>query len=290
MNLISVHRLSEYDFFTEGPRSYNHPMKSSGIRILFTIILTILSVSPIFAQRADPDDPANIALGRELLGKVIAARGGSAYSGIRTVTATGQYTPFDRGMSQVPIPFLDIIVYPDRERVEFGKGKKKDRRIQVNVGAGGWLYDGENEVLKDQSAEQLKSYADGLEYDIDRILRGEVANASVRFFGREELRPGERADVVLIEPSPTRSAYLWLDRKDHLPIKLIYEKSSGGTLTRHEVRFFQYVRYDGVLFPNIVDFLRDGVQESRVNYQSIRLNQPVNDDIFAKPVNVKAIK
>lgn len=256
------------------------------------LIAAALAIAPgAMAQRADPDDPANLALGRELLKKVVAARGGSRYSGIQTITATGQYTPFDKGVSQIPIQFLDIIVYPDRERVEFGKGKKKDRRIQVNVGESGWVYDGDNEVLKDQTTEQLRNYAEGQEYDLDRILRGwEAGSASIRFYGREELRPGERADVVLVEPSADRSIYIWLDRKDNLPIKLIFEKSAGGALVRQEVRFFQYVAYDGALFPNIVDYFRDGIQESRVNYQSIKLNQTVNDEIFVKPASVKAIK
>ncbi len=278
---------------TSAINRYNHETMRNFIYRTFLIMAMALIASPaVEAQRADPEDPANVTLGKELLKKVIAARGGSKYSGIKTITATGQYTPFNKGMSQIPVQFLDIIVYPDHERVEFGKGKKKDRRIQVNVGDTGWLYDGDNEVLKDQSSEQIKNYAEGQEYDLDRILRGEGESASVaiRFYGKEELKPGERADVVLIEPAPTRSIYLWLDRKDHLPIKLIFEKTSGGALVRQEVRFFQYVTYDGVLFPNIVDFYRDGVQESRVNYQSIKLDLVVGNEIFSKPVSVKGIK
>jgi hypothetical protein len=45
-----------------------------------------------------------------------------------------------------------------------------------------------------------------------------------------------------------------------------------------------------VKFPNIVDYYRDGFQETRVNYQSVKLDAPINDEIFVKPASVKAIK
>ena len=54
-----------------------------------------------------------------------------------------------RGVSTFPTAFEDTMVYPDKERVEFGGGKKKNRRIQVNVGDTGWIYSGDNETLKE---------------------------------------------------------------------------------------------------------------------------------------------
>lgn len=260
--------------------------------LFFITLLGLTCATGGMAQKADPADPGNARLGEELIKKVIDARGGARYLAVKTLTATGQFTPFDKGSSQVPTPFSDTIVYPDKERVEFGKGKKKDRRIQINVGKTGWLYDGEAETLKDQTDKQIQAHLDGLEYDIDRLLRGgwREPGVSVRFAGREEIRPGERADVVAIQLKPENIIYLWLDRNTQLPMSLIYEKIGDAGLTKHEVRFFQYINYDGVKFPNIVDFYRDGVQESRVNYQSIKIDAPVSDEIFAKPASVKAVK
>lgn len=244
------------------------------------------------AQKADPKDPKNAELGKQLLKQVIDARGGARYLSFKTLEAQGQFTPFDKGTSANPAPFTDWIVYPDKERVDFGKGKKKNRRIQVNVSKTGWVYDGDAETLKDQTDRQIQTYLDNLDFDIDRILRGgwQAPGVEVRFAGREELRPGERADVVSIQFNPDKTAYLWLDRNTHLPIALIYEKFGEGRLIKHEVRFFQYVPYDGVKFPNIVDYYRDGLQENRVNYQSVRLDVQISDDTFAKPASVKAIK
>jgi hypothetical protein len=257
---------------------------------LAMMLLALAGTAP--AQKADPDDPRNVERGAELIRAAIEARGGARYLAFKTLAATGQYTPFDKGISTIPVPFEDYIAYPDKERVEFGRGKKKDRRIQVNVGASGWVYDGDAQVLKDQDEKQTREFLENLEYDLDRLLRGgwREPGVEVRFYGREETRPGERADVVAIQLKPDRVVYLRLDSHTRLPLSLSYERAAEKGISRQELRFFQYVAYDGVKFPNIVDFYRDGVQMSRVNYQSLRLDAPVDESLFAKPASAKAIK
>jgi hypothetical protein len=258
------------------------------------IVLALIAVAAgqAQAQKADPHDPQNAARGAELIRAAIEARGGARYLEFKTLMATGQYTPYDKGVSTIPVPFIDYLVYPDKERTEFGRGKKKDRRIQVNVGSGGWVYDGEAQTLKDQNEKQTREFLENLEYDIDHLLRGgwQGPGVEVRFAGREETRPGERADVVEIRLKQDRAVFLWLDGHTHLPLSLSYERMDEQGLSKQEVRFFQYVSYDGVKFPNIVDFYRDGVQMSRVNYQSVQINVPVAESLFAKPASVKAIK
>jgi len=261
------------------------------VSIWLSLILLAILVAPASAQKADPDDPKNAERGAELIRAAIGARGGARYLEFKTLTATGQYTPFDKGMSTIPAPFIDYIVYPDKERTEFGK-KKKDRRIQVNVGATGWIYDGEVQTLKDQNEKQGREFLENLEYDLDRLLRGgwKEPGVKARFAGREETRPGERADVVAIQFKQDRTVYLWLDGHTHLPMGLIYERPDEQGVSKNEVRFAQYVTYDGVKFPNIVDFYRGGVQVSRINYENIQLNAPIPEALFAKPASVKAIK
>lgn len=260
-------------------------------KLLAVILIAAFSISAS-AQRADPKDPKNAELGAQLIKQVIETRGGARYLNFKTLLATGQFTPFDQGNSTVPVVFTYWHIPFTKERVDFGKGRKKNRRIQVNVGQTGWLYDGDAETLKDQTDQQIKTHLEDGQFDIDRILRvgWKEEGVSVRFAGREELRPGERADVVLIQLKPDVPAYLWLDRNTHLPLSLIYERSEAGGLVKNEYRFFQWVAYDGVKFPNIVDFYRDGIQQNRVNYSSVLLDTPITDDIFAKPVSVKAIK
>jgi hypothetical protein len=258
---------------------------------LITVVLLTLMTSAD-AQKADPKDPNNVRRGQELIQQAIEARGGLRYLTFRSVMSSGQYTPYDKGNSQIPVQFLDIIIYPDKERVEFGKGKKKNKRIQVNVGKTGWIYDGDAETIKDQTDKQVQSHIEGLEFDLDRLLRAgwKEEGVEVGFAGREETRPGERADVVAIELQTDRKVHLLLDQRTHLPLSLVYEKSGDDGLVKHEVRFNQYVPYDGALFPNIIDFYRNGIQESRVNYQSVKLDPKLEDDLFSKPASVKEIK
>jgi hypothetical protein len=244
------------------------------------------------AQRANPNDPKNIERGAELIKQAVQARGGERFLSFTNIMSSGIYTPFAQGLSQSPIQFVDWIVYPDKERTEFGKGKKKNRRIQVNVGKTGWVYDGDAETLKDQTDKQVEEHLEGLEVDIDRLLRAAAKGAGVEvgYAGREETRPGDRADVVAIRLKSDRTAYLLIDPRTYLPMSLSYEKTEDGQLIKQEVRFNQYVDYDGVKFPNIVDFYRDSVQTGRLNVQSIKLNTQTRDELFAKPASVKEVK
>ena len=261
-----------------------------GIRVGTLVWCMVIAGSLIFAQVPVEKDP--LEEGARLIKLAIEARGGDRYLGIKNLAAAGQYTPFDGGASTVPTPFLDTIVFPDRERTEFGKGKKKDRRIQVNDGDRGWIYDGDAQTLKDQNANQVRDFREGLQYDIDQILRGgwKAPGVRTRFAGREETRPGERAEIVEVQLTPERKVFISLDRSTHLPLAVVYERASDRGMSRNETRFAQYIPYDGVKFPNIVDFYRDGVQTSRINYQDIKLNGPVPEDTFAKPESAKAIK
>ena len=120
------------------------------VRIWLCLLFLGLLSAASSAQQPAPSDAENAEQqGAKLIRAAIEARGGDRYINIKSLFATGQYTPFRDGISTTPVAFEDTFVYPDKERVEFGRGKKKDRRIQVNVGGSGWVYDGDAETLKD---------------------------------------------------------------------------------------------------------------------------------------------
>jgi hypothetical protein len=261
--------------------------------IISVLILALYAVKAgqAFAQKPEPPDQKNLEKGRQLIQTVIEARGGARYLEFKTLIGSGQYTLFEKGISGVPFPFLDYIIYPDRERTDIGK-KKKDRNIRVNTGKTGWVYDGQGETLKELDEKQGSTFLEEMEYDIDHLLRGGWKQPGVKawFYGREETRPGERADVVAVELKKDQLVLLVIDPASHLPLKLVYEKPDEKGVSRNEVRFFQYVPYDGVKFPNIVDFYRDGVQISRVNYSNVQTNAQISENLFVKPASAKAIK
>ena len=131
-----------------------------------TVLCLFAALAVLGGSAQDVNDVG--AQGVKLIEEAVKARGGERYLSFKTLVAEGQYTPFDKGSSLIPAPFLDMIVYPDKERVEFGKGKKKDRRIQANFGPSGWVYDGDTETLKDQSEAQRRDFVDGIDVDLDR--------------------------------------------------------------------------------------------------------------------------
>lgn len=255
-------------------------------------ILMLLCALPVLAQTTATNDHDPVKHASVILEAAVKAKGGNRFLSYKTLMSTGQYTPYDKGLSIIPTPFIDIVVYPDSERVEFGRGKKKDRRILVNVGKTGWKYDGEAETLKDQTEKEITTHIDGVEFDIERILKGswKVSGASAKFTGLTELMPGERADTIKVTLASNRTTLILFDRHTHLPLSMTYEQAGDAGLDKWEVKFSQYIDYDGVQFPNIVDYYINGVQISRVNYQSIKLDPKVDLSVFKKPENAKSVK
>jgi hypothetical protein len=119
----------------------------SVIFLLCAIALGLSSVS--FAQEQDENGHAKA---EALIRAAIKARGGDTYVNVRSVISRGQHTPFLKGVSGDPSSFVDYIAYPDRERTEFGKGDRK--YIQTNSLNSGWIYDGAQKMIRDQTEEQ----------------------------------------------------------------------------------------------------------------------------------------
>src|SRR5262245_34501032 len=95
----------------------NISVKPSSIFRLAGIGCSVLLLAiTALAQRADPNDPKNVERGAELIKQAVQARGGERFLSFTSIMSTGQYTPFDKGMSQVPTQFIDWIIYPDKER------------------------------------------------------------------------------------------------------------------------------------------------------------------------------
>ncbi|HEV7396875.1 MAG TPA: hypothetical protein VGN86_10230, partial [Pyrinomonadaceae bacterium] len=80
-----------------------------------------LAASVISAQTTTPGTPqfSSDEKSDQIVKRAIEVLGGANYLKVRTITGRGFFTPFQDGMSQVPVKFLDYIVFPDKERSEF---------------------------------------------------------------------------------------------------------------------------------------------------------------------------
>ncbi|MFN2453491.1 MAG: hypothetical protein ABR577_04660 [Pyrinomonadaceae bacterium] len=227
-----------------------------------------------------------------ILQRAVEVLGGSSYTGVRSSIGRGYFTQFKDGVSGNPSAFVDYVVYPDRERTEFGSGR--GRTIQTNVGDKGWLYDGATRVLKDITPEQAADFRLAMRTNVDNLLRGvwrKEDGAKLSYVGRREAGIAKRNEAVSLTYADGFVVEFEFGAKDGLPAKVHYtRKDSEGKEAAEEDRLAQFIATGGVLTPFIVDHFRAGLQTSRINYQSIDFNAPIPADLFSKPINLKTLK
>jgi hypothetical protein len=237
----------------------------------------------------DPKAEAIVAHAIEVLG-------GSTYLNVKTVVGRGFYTAFQDGMSQLPARFLDYLSYPDRERTEFTSNGI--RVIQTNSGETGWVYDGATKTLSDMKSGQIEDFKRSMRTSVENLLHGwwKKEGANLSYIGRREAGLARRNETVRL----TYPDGFWIEyefaAKEGLPAKVIYKRarkkadSDETEELTEEDRLAKLITIGGVTAPWVIDHFINGVQISRINFESIEYNQPVPDSLFVKPVNVKSLK
>ena len=263
------------------------------------IMLTLLATSPALPQSSSSSGgasqpqqpPVTDEKAEQILKRAIEAMGGSNYLNVRSVVGQGLFTPFKEKQSGLPLKFVDYIVYPDRERTEFrGQGV---RIIQTNAGDTGWVYDGAAKTLKDVTPRQVEDFRLLLKVTFDNLLRGawRKEGAKLSYVGRREAGLGQRNEAVRLIYPDGLSIDFEFSARAGLPAKVIYKrKNQQGEEIIEEDHLAQHITVDGIIAPFIIDHFRGGEQSSRINYESIEFNRPVDENLFARPANAKAIK
>ncbi|MBV8858302.1 MAG: hypothetical protein JOZ02_15325 [Acidobacteria bacterium] len=221
--------------------------------------------------------------------RAVEVMGGPSFLGVRTVVSKGYFTEFRDGVSGIPDTFRDYLVLPDRDRTEF----KGSHFIQTFAGDTGWAFDGKKRMLNDLTPEQLAGIRTTIRTSIDNILRGwwRAEGASLAYVGRREAGLARRNEVVRLTYPDGFEAEFEFDAREGLPAKVVYKKEGAdGERVEEEDRYAQFLNIQGARFPFVIDHYRAGVQSSRVNYDTVEVNQPVPDSLFAKPADVKSIK
>lgn len=264
----------------------------------FWLALLTVSVSTVGAQETPlpkkPDDSA--AKAEAIINRAIEVMGGSNYLNVNTAVGRGFFTTFVEGLSQIPSRFLDYLAYPDRERTEFtGDGI---RIVQSNSGETGWVYDGAVKTLKDMKAPQIEDFKRSMRTSVENLLHGwwKKEGALLSYAGRREAGLARRNETVKL----TYPDGFWIEyefaAKEGLPAKVIYKRnrkkadSDETEEITEEDRLAKPITVSGVTAPWVVDHFINGVQTSRINFESIEYNRPFPDSLFAKPANVKSVK
>jgi len=273
----------------------NHSASRRSVVSLFILVLFCGSG----AAQQDPapkPSPENTAKAEAILNRAIEVLGGSAYLNVSTVIGRGFYTNFHEGVSQVPSRFVDYISYPDRERTEFTSSGI--RTIQTNSGEIGWLYDGANKALSDMKSSQIEDFKKAMRTSVENLLRGwwKKENATLSYVGRREAGVGRRNETVRL----TYPNGFWIEyefaAKEGLPAKVIYKTTRKKPDTdedeevTEEDRLAKPITIGQITAPWVIDHYTNGIQTSRVGYESVEYNTPLADSLFVKPANIKSLK
>lgn len=227
----------------------------------------------------------------QVIAKAVAALGGARYLNVTSVTSNGNFTAYLEGQAGPFYSFADYILYPDSERTEFKKSGV--RNVQANTGTTGWTFAGDVKVIKEMNADQVRDFQwYVLRTSFENLLRGgwKKEGATVKHVGRREAGLGRRNEALrLLYPDGFLVEFEFAP--DGLPAKVSYtKKDPEGVEGKEEDRLAQWVDFDGIKAPMIVDHYREKVQTSRVNYVAIVFNKPMAASFFARPASSKDIK
>ncbi|MDQ6786442.1 MAG: energy transducer TonB [Acidobacteriota bacterium] len=217
--------------------------------------------------------------------------GGEKYLQAKSQIGRGKYSILRDGAIISFQTFVDVMVFPDKERTEFKTGGAKT--VQTNTSDTGWIFDGAAQVINVQNKEQIENYRRGIRTSLDNLLRGnwrKEVGVKLQSAGKRQAGLGRRNDVVkLVFADDFAVEFEFSD--DGMPAKSIYKrKNSDGETVTEEDRYAQFVDVQGIKTPFIVDHFSNNQQTSRVNYELVEFNKTVSDSIFAKPANAKELK
>jgi len=263
----------------------------------FSVAILLLTLAPLsFAQDEKPSPSPN-EKAEQIVQRALKAVGGDRYLQVKTQIGRGFFTEYRDGVSGLPIKFVDYIAYPDKERTEFTGGGA--RTVQTNFRGGGWIYDGAALTLKDQTAAQLEEFKLVTRVTVENLLRGwwREQGAALSYAGRREAAAiGRRNETVRL----TYADGFWVEYEfgadDGMPAKVLYQRKQTNRDTeeveviKEEDRLHKMITLDGITAPFIIDHYRNGIQTSRVAYDTVEYNKPIADTLFAKPASIKAIK
>lgn len=225
-----------------------------------------------------------------VLQKAIQNLGGEKYLNVKTQIGRGKFSVMREGTVISFQSFIDVIVFPDKERTEFKGGGIKS--VQTNVGDAGWTFDGDAELIKIQNEKQIADFKRGIRVSLDHLLRGSWRNeATLSYVGKRAATLGKRNDVVKLTYKDGLVVEFEFAADDGVPQKAIYSRfNADNEEIKEEDRYAQFVDVGGVKAPFIIDRFTKGVQSSRINYESLEFNKIVPDSIFAKPASPKELK
>ena len=251
-------------------------------RISLTLAAALLLASNAASAQTNDDKAAAI------VAKAVQLLGGDRYLNVTSEVARGNFSLLRKDGVASYQSFSDAIIFPDKERTDF---KGSSRSTQVNVGDTGWIYDGDQEIVRIQSPVQIENFKRSQRTSLDNLLRGAwKGQATLTYVGRRQGGVGRRNDVVRLTYNDGFQVEFEFDDTG-MPVKSLYKhKNAADEEIKDEDRYAQFVETSGIRAPYIVDHYQDGEPTSRINYDTIEFNKQINPSIFTKPASTKEAK
>ena len=201
-------------------------MTSQSIRAKALLFFLICGVVSGFGQ--GPASPASVDdRATAVLARAVDRLGGDRYLQVRSQISKGKFSMMKAGALISFQTFLDVIVFPDRERTEFKSQGTK--HIQVNTGDTGWVYDGDQELVKVQTENQVAGFKQGIRTSLDNLLRSNwKGDAELTYVGKRAATLGKRNEVVKLTYKDGFAVEFEFSADDGLPHQALYERTDSS--------------------------------------------------------------
>lgn len=257
---------------------------------LLSVTLLLTFFVAFSAGQAPAQDKPEADNAEAIVERAVDYLGGPKYLNVTSQVSRGRFSIFKEGVVVSFQSFLDIIVFPDKERTDFKSSGVKI--VQTNIGDTGWIFDGNVERIKDQDENQIENFKRGIRTSLDNLLRGKWrGEATLSYVGRRQATLGKRNDVVKLVYEDGLTVEFEFAAENAQPAKALFIRTGAdGEEIREEDRYAQFVEVGGIRTPFIIDRFTDGAHSSRINYESVEYNRTIPESIFAKPSNPKDMK
>lgn len=256
--------------------------------ILFCWVSSFSQSIPLrILEQPKPELAKGTSQAEAIIAKAVKTLGGDKYLQVKSQVGRGIYSTIRDGAVVSFQTFVDVVVFPDKQRSEFkGKGT---RSVQANSGDSGWVYDGEQELIKIQNEAQRTAFKQQIRASLDNLLRGYWrGDAELTYVGKRASTVGKRNDVLKLTYKDGFVVEFEFTADEGLPQKAIYKRlETGGEPITEEDRYAQFLDFGGIKSPFVIDRFTDGKQTSRINFETIAYNKTISDSAFVKPASPK---
>jgi hypothetical protein len=252
-------------------------------------VLTLLGLCCVLAAPTLPagQNPETLppeqsaAKAKQLIQQLIEGLGGKAFLGVRESECEGRLAQFGHsGDLTGYIDFRDYWRYPDKNRTDYAK---KGVIVDLYAGDQGWTMD--KGGVSELPASAVKDFQEQVKADLGNLLRVRLNEEGMVFrYGGSDIVDLKQVDWVEIVDRERRTFRIAIDRREHLPIRMVVITRNDMTRERTEevTIYSNYQEQNGVETPLQVTRSRDGRRVYQAFYTGCKYNPGFPDELFTR--------